>query len=200
MGAYMFSELHDYLYHLEPTGGIPLKPTGIVLGLALLGSHLWALKNAETAKAFLKGFPRNYGLGAVILIFSFLWAMMCLMNIDMGEFYHLRKWFLMLVPIGLVLVLVYVKEFLAVRALGSLMLLAAGPVLAAAFLQPQVTRLLLPILAYVWIIVGMFFVGMPYLMRDWTTWLLAKPARWNAAVWGGIVYGAVLLVLAVTTY
>jgi hypothetical protein len=126
--------------------------------------------------------------------------MMVLAYMDMGEFFFLRKWFLTLVPIGFVLVLVYVKEFLAVRALGSLMLLVAGPVLASAFLQPPMTLLLLPILAYAWIISGMFFVGMPFLMRDWTTWLLAREGRWRLAVWSGIAYGAALLLLAITTY
>lgn len=196
----MLTDLHNYLYHLEPTGGIPLKGTGIVLGLALLATHLLAWKKGDAAKDFLKGFPRNYGWGVALLSIGFIWGMMCLFNMDMGEFFFLRKYFLMAVPVGFVLVLIYVKEFLAVRALGSLMLLAAGPVLAAAFLQPPVTRLLLPILAYVWIIAGMFFVGMPFLMRDWITWLLAKPVRWNVAVWSGIAYGALMLVLALTTY
>lgn len=196
----MLTDLHNYLYHLDPTGGLPLKPTGIALGLLLLASHVWMLLNTDKAQAFLKTFPRNYGWGVVLLSIDFLWGMMCLSNMDMGEFFFLRKWFMMLVPIGFVLVLVYVKEFLAVRALGSLMLLAAGPVLMAAFLQPPVTRLVLPILAYAWIIVGMFFVGMPYLMRDWITWVLAKPVRWSLAVWSGILYGGLTLILAVTTF
>lgn len=200
VAARMFTDLHNYLYHLDPTGGLPLKPTGIGLGLTLLVSHLWAWKNAAATKAFLKSFPRNYALGAVLLTLAFLWGMMCLFNIDMGEFYFLRRWFLTLVPIGFVLVLVYVKEFLAVRALGSLMLLAAGPVLAAAFLQPPVTRLLLPILAYAWIITGMFFVGMPFLLRDIIGWLLARESRWNLAVWSGVGYGALMLLLAIFTY
>lgn len=177
-----------------------MKPVGILLGLALLAAHLWALKNGDKAKTFLRTFPRHYGWGVVILTLDFLWAMLVLENMDMGEFFFLRKWFLTLVPIGFFLVLFFVKEFLAVRALGSLMLLVAGPILASAFLQPQLTRLLLPLLAYAWIIAGMFFVGMPYLMRDWTTWLLAKEGRWNLAVFSGIVYGAVLLLLAVLTY
>jgi hypothetical protein len=63
-----------------------------------------------------------------------------------------------------------------------------------------VTRLLLPFLAYAWIIVGMFFVGMPYLMRDWIDWVLAKPIRWTLAVWSGVAYGALMLILAITTY
>lgn len=196
----MFKELHDYLYHLAPTGGLPMKPVGIVLGLALLASHLWAWKNADKSKAFLRAFPRHYGWGALLLTIDFIWGMIVLANMDMGEFFFLRKWFLTLVPIGFVAVLIYVKEFLAVRALGCLMLLVAGPVLASAFLQPQLTRLLLPTLAYVWIIAGMYFIGMPYLMRDWIAWLLAKDGRWSLAIWSGVAYGAALLVLAVTTY
>lgn len=196
----MLENLHNYLYHLEPTGGLSMKTTGVVVGIALLAAHLWAWRNAAAAKAFLKAFPRHYGWGVVLLSLGFVWGMLCLRYMDMGEFFFLRKWFLMLVPVGFVLVLLLVKEFLAVRALGSLMLLAAGPVLASAFLQPQITRLLLPILAYVWILAGMFLVGMPFLMRDAVTWLLAREGRWNLAVWSGILYGALLLVLAVTTY
>ena len=156
--------------------------------------------SSRAQKAFLRSFPRHYGWGVALLTIDFFWSMMVLSNMDMGEFFFLRKWFLTLVPIGFVLVLIYVKEFLSVRALGSLMLLVSGVVLAAAFLQPPVTRLLLPVLAYAWIISGMFFVGMPFLMRDWTTWLLAKEGRWSLVVWGGIGYGAALLVLAVLTY
>ncbi len=196
----MLKDLHDYLYHLSPTGGLPMKPVGILLGVALLGTHLWALKNSEKTKTFLRSFPRHYGWGAIILTIDFVWAMVVLANMDMGEFFFLRKWFLTLVPMGYLLVLSYVKEFLSVRALGSLMLLVSGPVLASAFLQPQITRLLLPILAYAWIISGMFFVGMPYLMRDGINWLLAKEGRWNLAVFSGIAYGLVLLVLALLTY
>ncbi len=196
----MFKDLHDYLYHLAPTGGLPMKPVGIVLGLGLLASHLWAWKNADKTKAFLRAFPRHYGYGALLLTIDFVWGMIVLANMDMGEFFFLRKWFLTLVPIGFVAVLIYVKEFLSVRALGCLMLLVAGPVLSSAFLKPQITRLLLPTLAYVWIIAGMYFIGMPYLMRDWIGWLLAKEGRWSLAIWSGVAYGAALLVLAVTTY
>ena len=196
----MFPDLYDYLYHLAPTGGIPLKGTGIVVALALILAHGWAFKNTAKTQAFLKAFPRDYKWGVILLTIDFLWSEFALANMDMGEFFTMRDKFMLIVAGGYVAVLVYVKEFLAVRALGSLMLLVAGPVLTAAFLQPQVSRLLLPILAYVWIIVGMFFIGMPFLMRDWVNSLLAKPQRWNLAVYGGIAYGVVLLVAAILFY
>lgn len=196
----MFADLYDYLYHLAPTGGIPLKGTGIVVALALILSHGWVLKNKAAAQAFLKTFPRDYKWGAILLTIDFLWAEFALANMDMGEFFNMRNTFMMIVAGGYFGVLTYVKEFLAVRALGSLLLLVAGPVLTAAFLQPPVSRLLLPILAYVWIIVGMFFIGMPFLMRDWVNAVIAKPQRWNLAVYGGIAYGALLLVCALLFY
>lgn len=196
----MFEDLYTYLYHTNPTGGISLKETGIVLGLGLLLSHLWMWKKAPEAKSFLKALPRSYPWGAILITIAFLWAMLILTNMDMGEFFFLRKWFVIAVPLGYIGMLIYVKEFLAVRAIGSLALLAAGPVLNAAFLQPPVTRLLLPILAYVWILSGLFLVGMPFLMRDWINWVLAKESRWSLAVWSGVAYGALLLVLALLTY
>jgi len=196
----MFSDLYDYLYHLAPTGGIPLKGTGIVVALALILSHGWALKNTATTQAFLKTFPRDYKWGVILLTIDFLWSEFALANMDMGEFFSMRDKFMLIVAGGYVGVLIYVKEFLAVRALGSLMLLVAGPVLTAAFLQPQVSRLLIPILAYAWIIIGMFFIGMPFLMRDWVNTLIAKPQRWNLAVYSGIAYGVLLLVAAILFY
>lgn len=196
----MFADLYDYLYHQSPTGGIPLKGTGIVVALGLLASHLWAMKNAATTQAFFKAFPRNYSWGVILLIIDTIWSVFALSNMDMGEFFNMRRTFIMVTIGGSIAVMIYVKEFLAVRALGALMLLVAGPVLTAAFLQPQMSRLLLPILAYVWIIVGMYFIGMPFLMRDWVNWLLAKPQRWNLAVYSGIGYGAVLLAAAILFY
>ncbi|MFM7606310.1 MAG: hypothetical protein ACKO8Z_14090 [Prosthecobacter sp.] len=196
----MFHDLYDYLYHDAPTGGIPLKGTGIVLGIALIVSHAWALMNGEKLRAFLKSFPRTYKWGMILMAISLLWALFLLSNMDMGEFYNMRRVFMLIVAAGAVGMMVFVPEFLAVRALGCLMLLAASPVLYAAFMQPQTSRLLLPILAYAWIIAGMYFVGMPFLMRDSITWLTAKPVRWNMAVYGGIGYGVLLLVTAIVSY
>jgi hypothetical protein len=196
----MLHDLYDYLYHDAPTGGLPLKGTGIALGIALIASHAWVWKKSAQVQAFLKSFPRTYLWGVILMVLSLLWAEWLLANMDMGEFYDKRKWFMLITAAGTIGMIVYVQEFLAVRALGCLMLLASSPVLYAAFMQPQTSRLLLPILAYAWIIAGMYFIGMPFLFRDTVNWLTAKPARWNAAVFSGIGYGAVLLIAALLWY
>ncbi|MEY4485357.1 MAG: hypothetical protein RL693_2809 [Verrucomicrobiota bacterium] len=194
-------DLYDWIFHQRTDGaGLPMKTVGILLGLLLLASHLWAWRNADKAMAMAKAFPRHRIAGIALLTLCLLWSLFLVSCMDMGEFFTWRTRILMLLPVTFVLVILYVPEFLAVRALGSLMLLAAMPVLSAAFLQPQLSRLLLPVLAYAWIIGGMFFVGMPYLLRDGLQWVSQSRSRWKMATLGGAVYGTALLVAALVTY
>ena len=77
-----------------------------------------------------------------------------------------------------------------------LALLAAEPLLEAAFMRHETSRLLLVLLAYVWIINGLFWVGMPWLMRDQIAWVTAKIQRYRAAVLAGALYSGALILCA----
>ncbi len=173
-----------------------LKTTGIVLGVALIATHIIALLKGESVKSFLKDFPRNRTAGIILMTINALWAWWVVSSMDLGEFTALKQKILFIIPVAYLLIVIFVEEFLAVRALGTLMLLGSCVVLDAAWFEvpsffPQ-SKLLLPVLAYAWIIVGMFWVGMPYLMRDQISWL-QHASRWRAACTGGIVYGALTL-------
>ena len=187
--------LYDWIFHQNPDGtGLTLKAAGMGLGAFLVAAHLFAWANAERLMVAAKSFPRSRGWGIALLFVATAWSLFLVKHMDMGEFFTWRERLLVIVPVTFVLVVVYVPEFLAVRALGTVMLLAALPVLQAAFLQPQASRLLLPVLAYAWIIAGMFFVGTPYLLRDWISWLSQKPSRWKLAALGGAAYGAAMII------
>src|SRR5260370_41918906 len=93
----------------------------------------------------------------------------------MGEFSAFRRPLLIALPIGYVLVLRFVDEFLAVRALGILCLLAAEPLLDAAFLRYETSRLLVTVLAYLLIVAGLLWLTIPYLLRDQITGARAAP-------------------------
>jgi hypothetical protein len=86
----------------------------------------------------------------------------------------------------------YVDEFLAVRALGIFVLLLAEPLIEAAFLKPQEGRLLLVAFAYVLAVLGMVWVGLPYLLRDQIDWCRKSKALWNTAALAGVIYGGLL--------
>jgi hypothetical protein len=194
-------ELYDWIFHQRDDNvGLSMRTVGIALGIAMVLGHVWALVRADVAKAAAKEFPRHRVTGIALLAVCLCWSWFLVSHMDMGEFYGWRRWLMMILPVTFFLVITFVPEFLAVRALGTLMILAASPVLHAAFLQPQMSRLLLPILAYAWAIGGMFLVGLPYLLRDWLEWLSKTEGRWKAAAMGGAAYGALLLVAALVTY
>src|SRR6185295_7095514 len=113
-----------------------------------------------------------------------------------GEFSNFRRPLLIILPVGFVLVLKFVDEFLAVRALGILCLLAAEPLLDAAFLRPETSRLLVTVLAYLLIVAGLFWVTMPYLLRDQISWSARTPGRWRLTHGVALLYGAVILACA----
>ena len=98
------------------------------------------------------------------------------------------------------LTLKFVDDFLAVRALGILLLLAAEPVLEAAFLRPETSRLLLTVLAYAWVVMGILWVGMPYKLRDQIGFVAKTEGRWRLAALGGVIYGIAVLVCALTQW
>jgi len=99
---------------------------------------------------------------------------------EMGEFSSFRRPLLIVLPIGFVLIIRFVEEFLAVRALGILCLLAAEPLLESAFFRYETSRLFLTVLAYFLIIAGLFWVTMPYLLRDQINWSSRTNTRWHA--------------------
>ena len=94
----------------------------------------------------------------------------------------------------------FVDEFLAVRALGILCLLAAEPLLDAAFLRYETSRLLVTVLAYLLIVAGLFWVTIPYLLRDQINWSARGAIRWRFMHGVALVYGVVILALAITVY
>jgi hypothetical protein len=177
-----------------------LHLTGIVVGLLLIASHAMALAVPGSTQSFLRAFPRSRAWGAGLLLAGAAWAFWLVRTMDLGEFQPMRTALTVAVPAGALLTWMFVDEFLSVRALGIVALLAAEPLLEAAYLRPEVSRLVLVCLAYAWILAGLFLVGMPYILRDLTTWLLVRQSRYRAAAAAGIVCGVVILTCAITLW
>ena len=116
------------IYHLS------LRSAGMVAGTFLILISLPGLLKPDLAAPAQK-FPRSRAAGVVLLSVDLVWTLWLLATIEMGEFAAFRRPLLIVVPIGYVLVLRFVNEFLAVRALGILFLLIAEPLLDAAFLR-----------------------------------------------------------------
>lgn len=175
---------------------IPLQVTGLVVGLLLAVAHAVALFAENPVKQWAARFPRSRVEAGVLLAVAAVWSFLLVRSIDLGEFSGLRTVMLVAIVAGAVLAWIYVPEFLAVRALGMVLLLAAEPLLESAVLRDESSRLLLVVLAYAWAIAGLFLVGMPFLLRDAIQWVSAG-RRWKLAAMAGIVWGVAVLVCAI---
>lgn len=184
------------LYNLLYEPGLPLKLMGLLVGLWLLATHLFALLKPGVVQPWLRAFPRNEKIGPVLAVIAFAWAFVIWSCMDLGEFFKVERPVQLLIAGMCVGVIVYVKEFLAVRTLGFLMILAAAPMLESAFLKDPQTRLLLVAFAYAIAVKGMFWVGMPYLLRDQIQWVLAKEGRYRFGALAGAAYGLAIAVCA----
>lgn len=191
---------------MHPYERLPLFGTGVVLALLMMGVSGVCLAFPGPVQAFLKRFPRNHNLGQVILGIGLAWFWLLIappgfgwvskLAMDLGEFNGAKPMLRIVVPVSFFAISIAVKEFLAVRALGLLGLMAAAPLLEAAFLKDPVSRLLVPIAAYALLTKSLFWVGMPYTFRDWVTWMTASSGRFKAWSTGGLAYGILVLACA----
>ena len=181
------------IYHFS------LQRAGLIAGGVLILLSLPGLLKPDLA-AVVQKFPRSRVAGFILLTVDLIWTLWLLATIEMGEFAAFRRPLLIVVPIGYILVLRFVDEFLAVRALGILCLLIAEPLLDAAFLRYGTSRLFVTVFAYLLIVAGLFWVMIPYILRDQINWGARNTGRWRMLHGIAFVCGAVILGFAVTQY
>ena len=191
-------ELCDSIYKALYENG-SLSTAAIIVGLLLTASHAFAFIKAPAAMAKLKTVPRSQNIGTVILTLDFLWGYVVATSIELGDFERLRWLAQFSVPVIYVAMLFWVNDYLGARSIGILLLLAACPLLDAAW-QKSDSRWVLNVVLYLWLTLGLFWIGMPYTMRDNISWATRTAHRFKALAIGGTVWGVVLLVLAFTVW
>jgi multisubunit Na+/H+ antiporter MnhG subunit len=178
---------------------LTLQAAGLIVGLLLVLTHAAALLREPVLRTKLKALPRSQNAGTILLTIAFIWGYVVATCIDLGDFERLRWLAQFACPVIYVAMLFWVNDYLGARSLGILLLLAACPPLDAAWLKTD-SRWVLNLVCYVWLTLGMFWVGMPYTLRDQIGWVLKSPGRYKALALAGIGYGAVLIVMSFTAW
>lgn len=164
----------------------------LLLGVPLLLNH-----SAWTAS--LKAFPRSQRCAYVLFGAAAVWFLYAVWHLSAADFGDYRGYLFVGFAAIAVLSFKCVPDFLAVRGLAALVLMAAMPLLDAAYMQydkPQ--RLLLVSLVYLAISCAIWLGAQPWRMRDFLSWLLARPERTRAFGAALAGYGLLLSVVAFT--
>src|SRR5437016_8652777 len=182
------------IYHLS------LRAAAIVAGAFLVLFGLLGITRSTSMRELARKFPRSQVAGIILLTIGAAWSFWLLSTMETGEFASFRRPLQIALPIGYFLVVRFVDEFLAVRALGIICLLAAEPLLDAAFLRYESSRLLITVFAYLLIVAGLFWVSIPYVLRDQINWTARSVFRWRCLNAVAFIYGGVILAFAFTQY
>ena len=182
------------IYHFS------LQAVSLVAGVVLVLIGLPGFFQPRGVQDFAKRLPRSLLAGVIFLTIDLIWTFWLLSTMEMGEFASFRRPLLIALPVGYLLVLRYLDEFLAVRALGILCLLAAEPLLDAAFFRYEPSRLVVTVFAYLLVVAGLFGVTMPYLLRDQIDWSMRNNMRWRFLNGLVVAYGAIIIALAMTKF
>lgn len=142
---------------------------------------------AERLKFLTFGFLRNkiatYILGCIAIAWVG-WVMYNLGEPDFGQY----KTILLLLFCGAgVLAFHFLPDFLSVRALVVILILAMRQFVDSAFMQEPQSRLVMVAIAYVFVVLSVYFGCLPYRLRDAFEWLYANGLRhkiFACTMWG----------------
>jgi len=172
---------------------LSLHVVGLTIGAVVFLANLYALLRPADSQKLLLKLPRSKTAGIILLAIDAVWCFWLISTMDLEEFAWLRPYVQFAIPVLFFLTIIFVDELLAARALGIFAMLIAEPMISSAFLRPELWRLLIVLMAYVWLTLGMFWVGKPYLLRDQITWVTKSVLRWRIATVLGVVWGALIL-------
>ena len=187
--------------HLYET--LSLAPTGFTMGMVLMLLSLYVLVCPEKFRRQLADVHAKSSAGTALLGIDILWVALLLFKADWNplcmplfEFEFSRGLLLILCPIIWFVLSSMAKEQLFARALRMFLLLMAIVPMSAAFLQDPATRILIPLWWYPVLTVAMFWVGKPYLFRDWMNCLVKRPALISGIAIFNFVYGLAICTCA----
>ncbi len=163
----------------------------------IFGLLVWA---PERAGRWWLRFPRSVWAGRVLA----LMAIACLVPPLFQAHFHWideRPWLVwFMAPAAYALIVVFMDDLLAARALGGLFLIVPLPILDAAFMHPSASRLIMTSLAYGLALLGMVWTWSPYQVRRMTAGWMADARRCRAAGMTGMAAGVGRVLLGWLVY
>ena len=171
----------------------------LVTGLLLLVLGLPLLIDHPGCAAVLKSFPRSKAAAYVFFGAGAAWFLYAIWHLSPADFGEYRTYLFIGFAAVAVLSFKCVPDFLAVRGLATLILMAAMPLLDAGFMNFEHAQIVLyKIAVYLAIAAAIWLGAQPWRLRDFLTWLFARPGR-TRGVGGALMgYGLLLAIVAFT--
>ena len=178
----------------------PLPVVAMVLGTFLMATRLpGVIAPAKFREAAVK-FPRSVWAGRILMAIVAIWSGYRLFGAAVDEWAWARPVATFGIPVAYVLIIFFGNQFLSVRALAALMLLVANVAVRAADQHESPWRLVVTVVAYIWVVAAIWMAAAPNQFRDVLTWFMADDRRCRTVCGAGLVVGAILVALGAFVY
>jgi len=172
----------------------------LAVGLVVAGLNVPCLLWPGRVRAAALAFPRSRGPAWLLTALDLGWVAWIVLHAQLGRFEWVKPYLYAAAPLSFFLIVIFMDELLAPRALGGLLLLLANPVIIAARWHESDWRLVMIGLAYVWAVAGIVLVLSPFYFRRVAAWALATDGRCRQLGLLRLAFGAALVALALAVY
>ena len=179
-----------------------LSYLSLLLGIGLITPGILGITKPAQLAAAARKFPRNYPLGIVLMLLATGWFVWNVNNEPIADFSAYKS--AMLIGFAAVGVgaCIFVRDFLAVRALAVLFLLLAKLMVDTG--RPHLSEspfvLIIQTWAYVLVVAGIWFIVTPWKLRDLLEFTTANETRVRIGSGIRLLFAMFILVLGLTAF
>jgi hypothetical protein len=179
---------------------LKLSTLAVVLGLIVaLPSLLGLLKPKAFAEAA-RRFPRHTPVGWALVLLGTVWFLYYVQQENVSDFASMKRiFYLVFSAVGLG-TCIFVRDFLPVRGLAVVFLLAAKLMVDTARWEPTDWRLVISFWAYALVLAGMWFTISPWRLRDIINWSVATESRTRLINGVRVGFGVFVVALGLTVF
>jgi hypothetical protein len=177
-----------------------LSTLSIILGLIMAAPNLFALINPARFTETARKFPRSVPIGCVLMLLATLWFVWNVRRESIADFESLKPvLYTLFIAVGIGSC-VFVQDLLAARGVAVLLLLAAKLMVDTARWVDTPWRLVIVVLAYIWVIAGIWFTISPWRLRDLIHWSISNPKRLRIGAAVRLAFAVMVVVLGITVF
>ena len=179
---------------------LKLSTLSVILGLIIALPSLFGMLKPKRFAEAVRGFHRQTAIGYILMLLGTAWFLYYVSQESVSDFASMKKIFYLLfgaVGIGTCL---FVKDYLPVRGLAVLFLLAAKLMVDTARWEDTEWRLVIATWAYALAVAGMWFTISPWRLRDILNWSVATESRTRLTSGVRVAFGVFVILLGLTVF
>lgn len=179
---------------------IRLSTLSVILGLVVALPSLYGVVKPKSFGTAARRFPRDVSTGWVLMITATVWFLFNVSQESVTDFASMKKVFYLLFGAVGIGSCIFVQDFLTIRGLAVIFLLAAKLMVDTARWADSDWRLVITTWAYVLAVAGMWFTISPWRMRDILNWSNATEQRTRITSAARVAFGLFVVILGIAVF